>query len=174
VLFIHPFRAQVRECTWVPRKARSGRGIAPHKGLIGLPQAALELGVHRATVNEMVHDGRVRAIRVGPAWFIDRSDLEALKASYRRPKNSPRPRPSAGAASAWEGAILKLLSDWPEATADELGKVLQLHPGNVRKYLALMKVEGLVSDELGSWRITEAGRDRVGVHRHLDVSDQIS
>jgi len=41
--------------------------------------------------------------------------------------------------------VYELLVDWGEARVDELSEVVGRHPGNVRKYLEVLKARGLVS-----------------------------
>lgn len=126
--------------------------------LVGLPEAAHAIGVHRATLNEMVRDGRVRAERVGAHWFLSVEEFERLKATYVRPKNSPRRREGLAAAERWGREILRLLDEWGEGTSAELSKVLALHPGNVRKYLALLEADDLAErDDEGVWRPVTRG-----------------
>ena len=48
------------------------------------------LGLHRATVNEMVHDGRLAVRREGPWWTVSERDFERLARTYRRPPNAGR------------------------------------------------------------------------------------
>ena len=45
---------------------------------IGVTEAALLKGVRRQTVLHWIRSGRLRAIRVGRAWSIDRYDLEIV------------------------------------------------------------------------------------------------
>jgi excisionase family DNA binding protein len=127
---------------------------------VGLPEAAEILGLHRATVNEMIHSGRIAAEREGPHWLIRRSDLAAFAASYRRPRNAPRRRP-AEARDEWTNQLLRLLSDWEEVSVADLARVLALHPGNIRKYLCFLEADGVACrDEYAIWRLTDAGRRR--------------
>jgi excisionase family DNA binding protein len=124
--------------------------------LIGLPQAAERLGLHRATVNDMVHEGRIPARRIGPHWFIETGDLERFASDYRRPRNSPRRLPRAVKPSA---EILALLGDWGSATAAELREVVDMHEGNIRKHLCIAEAQGLAErDEYSRWAVTAAGR----------------
>jgi excisionase family DNA binding protein len=126
--------------------------------LVGLKAAAEQLGVHRATVNEMVHDGRLRGIRVGPHWYIRQSDLDRFAKTYERPKNAPRRRDS-GEAQRWLSIILSWLDDWHSASAAELDRVVDLHIGNIRKYLCLAERDGLVRrDDFGVWTLTVEGQ----------------
>lgn len=123
--------------------------------LVGLPKAAERLGLHRATVNDMVRDGRIPARRIGAHWFIDVDDLERFASSYERPRNAPRrlPRKVQPAPE-----ILAVLSDWGSATVSELGVVVEMHQGNIRKHLCIAEAQGLVQrDEYSRWTLTSAG-----------------
>lgn len=123
--------------------------------LISLPEVAERVGLHRATVNQMVHDGRLPAERVGPGWFVRASDFREFRESYRRPPNAPkrapvRPRPSV--------EILRLLGEWRDASVAELAEVVPMHIGNIRKHLRLAESQGLAyRDDAGSWHLTDQG-----------------
>lgn len=159
---IHHSRAYVREHQTMPHRAPTD--------LVGLPEAALVLNLHRATVNEMVHDGRLHGWRLGPHWYVSRADLEEFAASYERPKNSPRRRAPGESAASWKRRIANILSDWQEATADELAAAVDLHPGNIRKYLHLLERDGMtLRDEFGSWHLTPAGESS---YSQVDETDQ--
>lgn len=123
--------------------------------MISLPEVAERVGLHRATVNQMVHDGRLPAERVGPRWFVRASDFREFRDSYRRPPNAPerapaRPRPSV--------EVLGLLREWRDASVAELAEVTPMHIGNIRKHLRLAESQGLAyRDDTGSWHLTEEG-----------------
>jgi excisionase family DNA binding protein len=128
-------------------------------GLVSLPQAAERLELHRATVNDMVQDGRIRARRIGAHWFIKATELERFASRYERPRNSPRrvPRPVQPSAE-----ILTLLGDWGSATVSELHEVVEMHEGNIRKHLCIAEAQGLAErDEFSRWALTSAGRGNV-------------
>lgn len=128
--------------------------------LVSLPNAAAQLKLHRATVNDMVNDGRLRGYRIGPHWYVRKSDLVRLQATYKRPKNSPRRR-SGDWGFHWTNEILRWLLAWNSATSSELARVIDLHIGNVRKYLAFCEQDQLAErDDYGQWRLTHRGRER--------------
>jgi excisionase family DNA binding protein len=123
--------------------------------LIGLPQAAERLGLHRATVNDMVQDGRIPARRLGAHWYIEAGDLERFASTYERPRNAPRRLPRAVRPSP---KILELLGQWRCATVSELHEVVEMHDGNIRKHLCIAEAQGLVErDEYSRWSLTAAG-----------------
>jgi excisionase family DNA binding protein len=133
------------------------RGTNPR--LVGLPEAAERLGLHRATVNDMVKDGRIPAQRVGAHWFIESQDLERFSHSYHRPRNSPRR--SARAVQPSE-EVLSRVDDWGTATVAELNEVLDLHEGNIRKHLCIAEAQGFACrDEYSRWSLTNAGKHRM-------------
>jgi excisionase family DNA binding protein len=125
--------------------------------LVSLPEAAEYLGLHRATVNDMIISGRLRGYRLGAHWYVRRPELEIFKRAYRRPRGSPR-RGAVEASAYWTQEILRWLLHWSEATSAELDRVLDLHVGNIRKYLALAEKDSLVTrDEYGLWSLTGLG-----------------
>lgn len=129
-----------------------------HDDFVGLPEVAERLGVHRATVNDMVRAGRLPATREGAHWLVRRTDLEDFASKYVRPSNAPTPRSSTLPTTA--PRILELLTEFGSASALELTPLLGIHEGNVRKHLRLMEVGGLVKPgQDGQWRLTDRGRD---------------
>lgn len=128
--------------------------------LMSLPAAAQQLQLHRATVNDMVLAGRLKGYRLGPHWYVRRSDVEVFRQAYRRPKSAVR-RLGRESHFFWTNEIVRWLLHWHDASAGELDRVLDLHVGNIRKYLALAEQDNLVErNEYGSWRLTASGRER--------------
>ena len=125
---------------------------------VGLPEVAERLGVHRATVNDMVRDGRLDAVREGAHWLVRRADLEAFATTYVRPSNAPTRRVSTLPSTAPE--IVALLDDFGSASATELAPLIRIDEGNVRKHLRLMEVAGVVARRPdGQWSLTMSGTD---------------
>jgi excisionase family DNA binding protein len=58
-------------------------GITPFD-CVASSKVAAQLGVTRQTVNNMVHDGRLDAIRVGTTLWIRIEDVAALATSPRK------------------------------------------------------------------------------------------
>lgn len=135
-----------------------------HDDFVGLPEVAERLGVHRATVNDMVRAGRLPATRDGAHWLVRRTDLDEFASTYVRPSNAPTPRSGTLPSTAPE--IMKLLAEFDSASALELTPLLSIHEGNVRKHLRLMEAAGLVTPGRdGQWRLTDRGSDVVGRER---------
>lgn len=125
--------------------------------LVGLPEAARILGVHRATVNDMVREGRLAAGRDGARWMIRADDLERFAASYVRPPNAPPHRVRGGLLES-SRSVLEWLAEFENASAVELAQVIDLHEGNVRKHLRILETKGLVDRRGdGSWHVTPRG-----------------
>ena len=118
--------------------------------------------MHRSTVNEMVNTGRLHGYRLGPHWYIRRSELDIFGRSYRRSHTIPRRRIAGSTQRYWSDELLRWLLLWNSATSDEFGAAsVDLHIGNVRKYLVLGEQDGLVQrDEYSYWRLTESGEAR--------------
>ena len=126
--------------------------------LVGLPEVAERLGVHRATVNDMVRSERLPAVREGAHWFVSRAALDEFAATYVKPSNAPRSRERRLPESTPQ--LLSLLAEFESATALELAPFVSLHEGNVRKHLRLMENAGLVTRRVdGEWQLTSSGTD---------------
>ena len=124
-----------------------------------LPEAARRLGVHRATVNDMVLSHRLPARRRRGHWYVAQSELEQFAAAYQRPTNAPQPRDHR-LISAGGWSILSCLVDWGDATTAELDRVVDLHIGNIRKQLNLLSAAHLAErTNDNSWVATDEGRE---------------
>jgi|BarGraNGADG00212_1021973.scaffolds.fasta_scaffold06442_2 excisionase family DNA binding protein len=124
-----------------------------------LPEVASFLGLHRATVNDMVLSRRLPARRRRGHWYVEQSDLERFAATYQRPPNAPQPRDHR-LVSEGGWTILSCLVDWDEATTAELDRVVDLHIGNIRKQLNLLSAAHL-ADKTDDcfWVATDEGRE---------------
>lgn len=130
---------------------------------VGLPEAAAVLGVHRATVNDMVREGRLAAERDGARWVVKREDLDEFAASYVRPPNAP-PQRIRGGLLATSRSVLEWLVELEEATAVELAQVVDLHEGNVRKHLRILEAKGMVARlPDGCWVVSAQGHQTVAM-----------
>jgi excisionase family DNA binding protein len=130
-------------------------GEGAREQLVGLPEVAERLGVHRATVNDMVAAGRIVAARHGSRWMVTRVELERFASTYVRPPNAPSRRDKTLPATA--PRIVELLREFSSASAIELVPFLELNEGNVRKHLRLMEYQGLVARrDDGQWELAAA------------------
>lgn len=113
--------------------------------LLSLREVATELGVTRAAVNFMVRDERLAGVRWGARWYVCTDVLEAFRQDYRpAPSAGRKLGPRAGEPNMID-VVQSLLEDWGEARVDELSEVVRRDPGNVRKYLAILKERGIAT-----------------------------
>jgi excisionase family DNA binding protein len=127
--------------------------------MISLPEVARVLGVHRATVNDMVLQRKLRARRRLGQWYVPREEMLQFAATYKRPSNAPVPRDERLVSeSGWE--ILSLLVEWGDATTAELDRIVGLHIGNIRKQLNLLAASHLAErSSENTWSPTAEGRE---------------
>lgn len=105
----------------------------------------------------MVHEGRLSATRFGPSWYVCADVLESFRSTYRPPPSAGRKLGRRDGTPDLAESVLELLSDWGEARVDELSEVVQRDPGNVRKYLAILKERGLaMKTSRSTWVPTNA------------------
>src|SRR4051812_19897168 len=125
----------------------------PPADAMSLPEAAEYLGLHRATVNDMVLQEQFTArIRVGAHWFLTRREVEEFGSSYRRPRNARWPSRSTEELSHGERLVLDALYTLGFGTPRKLSEVVDLHEGNVRKHLRRLGDRQLAHrDERGVW-----------------------
>ena len=125
--------------------------------LRSLREVAGVLGVTRSAVNLMVHDGRLPATRFGPSWYVCDNELETFRETYQPAPSAGRKLGRRDGAPDLTESVLKLLEDWGEARVDELSEVVQRDPGNVRKYLSILRERGLATKTSNcTWAPTHA------------------
>jgi DNA-binding transcriptional ArsR family regulator len=89
---------------------------------------------------------------------VREEDLESFAATYR-PQRAGRRAGQTTRNDLHRTAIAELLADWQNATAEELATAIGLHPGNVRKHLAMLRAAGIVDrDDDGLWQLTPSGQ----------------
>jgi excisionase family DNA binding protein len=75
---------------------------------VSVADAAAALGVGSARVRQLIHDGRLRAGRVGKAYLVDADSLSALQ---KQPRRSGRPRLVVHRGSlVWDAAASSILA----------------------------------------------------------------
>lgn len=151
-----------RRSTTCARKSATVKEMSPpehvhdQECLRSLPQVAEVLGVTRSAVNLMVRDGRLGATRFGPSWYVCNDALASFRATYKPAPSAGRKLGRRAGGPDMVESVLELLRDWGEARVDEIGEVLQRDPGNVRKYLAILRQRGLAAKTSNSTWIPTA------------------
>lgn len=143
--------------------------------LMSVREAAETLHVDRKTVRSRMAREDIAPIQLGGLLFVRRDDLPKLGPQPRVPPPR-RPRPQRGLPP-MALATLRLLADWEEATAEELAVGLERHPGNVRKYLAILRHQGLAATSpdralpaAPSWLLTDTGRELLAASPHTEAA----
>jgi hypothetical protein len=96
-------------------------------------EASALIGRSPAAVKSALNRGELPGTRLLDGWRVSRADLFTWHTGTRpSPRRSSRP---------WEHAA-DLLAEFGSLSVDELGLLLGRHPGNARKYLAILKAEG--------------------------------
>ena len=117
---------------------------------------AEHVGAHPATV-------RLYAPRIPGAtrnergqWMLPTSSVEATRSliSGALVGHKHRTSPLNGTGH----RALRHLAEWESGTADELALAMQIHPGNIRKALAIAAGLGLTARTDQNWSVTDAGR----------------
>ena len=100
-------------------------------------QAAKLVGRRDNTLRVAIYAGTLPAERQQDhTWLLRAGDVRAWSASaprYRFKPKLPVPRTD---------EVASLLEEYGSVTSEEVAKFLQVHPGNARKYLALLGLEG--------------------------------
>jgi hypothetical protein len=110
-------------------------------------QAAALTGRSQDAVKSAIRHGHLAGTRQIDGWRVIRKDVLAWqKATRAMPRPSSRP---------WERAAA-LLEDYGSLSTEELTVLLDRHPGNCRKYLALLRAEHRVQQlDDGQWVLTK-------------------
>jgi hypothetical protein len=118
-------------------------------------QAAKLVGRRDNTLRVAIYAGTLRAERQQDhTWLLRAGDVRAWSAGARRYRFQPKfPVPRTD-------EVASLLEEYGSATSEEIAKFLQVHPGNARKYLALLGLEGRAERRPdGQWVLCERRQD---------------
>lgn len=96
-------------------------------------EAARLVGRPKDAVRNAIRDGSLTGSNIKGRWYVERELLLAWdRRTARRQRAGSQP---------WE-TTAGLLGDYGPATTEELAVLRGLHPGNVRKHLAILAVQG--------------------------------
>jgi len=128
--------------------------------LLSANDVGRELGVDRTVVSSLLRSGSLPGVLLTDRWYVEAGDLEEFARTYERPRRPSRKGTDQRTQRSEQSrrAIVATLADWNEATPAEIAQVIELHPGNVRKYLVLMEKAGLTQRVgEGLWALTDEG-----------------
>jgi hypothetical protein len=100
-------------------------------------QAGKLVGRSGVSVRMALLSGTLRGERQRDYWLVRVGDLLAWDAHAQRHRRPPQKLPVPRT-----DEVASLLEEYGSASAEEVAKFLQVHPGNARKYLALLGLEG--------------------------------
>lgn len=106
-----------------------------HDRLLSTGEAGRLVGRTDSAVRHAVRLGLVEGLWNHSHWLVRASAVIAWADAH---KANPAPR----TAKPRTEDVAELLSDYGSASAEEVAAVLEVHPGNARKYLALLAVQG--------------------------------
>jgi Helix-turn-helix domain len=121
--------------------------------LLSTVEAARMLGITRASVHSSVLESRLPAQRIDGRWYIARADVEAYRPRLPSSAGTKRVGPLSDSAR----RVLALLEEWGSSRTEELAVVVEVHPGNVRKAMAIAEKLGYVARQDHEWSLTDAG-----------------
>lgn len=110
--------------------------LAPTPPRYGTAEAARLVGRDEATLRQAIAAKRLRAQQQDGRWSISADDLLAWDAAAPRYRSTKVPAYE----RAWE-----VLAEYPSTSAEELALLLDIHPGNARKYLAILAKQDRVT-----------------------------
>lgn len=124
-------------------------------------EAARILGLHPAYVRTITKQGKIPAQRIDGQWQLALNDVVAYR---RQLKPTLRSRTSNRLLAPSAVRSLQLLQEWGSAEAEQLALVIEVHPGNIRKGLAIAEKLGFAARTGTDWSLTEDGRRWLAEH----------
>jgi len=127
----------------------------PQNEMLTTTEAGLLVGRTNAAIRGALFHGVLAGERQRDRWYVRRGDVEAWAARSRPGRGNPLPKPRTD-------EVVKILKEYGSASADEVAQFLCLHPGNARKYLALLGQAGqAVRRSDGQWTLFDQVHEEV-------------
>ena len=118
-------------------------------------QAGKLVGRPGVSVRMALLSGALHGERQRDYWLVKAGDVLAWDARTRRSRHPVRRLPVPRT-----DEVASLLEEYGSITSEEVAKFLQVHPGNARKYLALLGLEGRAERRPdGQWALCERRQD---------------
>jgi len=117
----------------------------PSDRLLTTTEAGHLVGRSDSAVRGAVRSGLLKAVWDHNRWLVSAAAVMTWASTH---KANPWPR----TAKPRTDEVVELLSDYGSASAEEVAGILGVHPGNARKYLALLARAGRAQRlEDGQW-----------------------
>jgi hypothetical protein len=117
-------------------------------------EAGRLVGRSEGAVRKALGRGTLRGKRDREVWHVRAADVVAWAACSRSGPGNPLPAPRT------EDTV-HILREYESASAEEVATLLGVHPGNARKYLAMLALQGRARRRAdGQWVLTDNGSDQ--------------
>jgi hypothetical protein len=125
-------------------EAASGQAV-----MLTTTEAGRLVGRTGTAIRHAVLQGRLTGVWERDHWLVREDEVRAWAARRRPGRGSPAPVPRSE-------DVVGVLAEYGSATTEEVGRLLGIHPGNARKYLAMLGLEGRARRRTDSqWELTE-------------------
>lgn len=122
--------------------------------MLSTREAGLLVGRSEGAVRKALGRGTLRGQRDREVWHVRAADVIAWAACSRSGPGNPLPAPRTEDTA-------YILREYESASAEEVATLLGLHPGNARKYLAMLALQGRARRRAdGQWVLAGDGTDK--------------
>lgn len=115
--------------------------------VLGTSEAGRLVGRTEGAIRAAIHQGSLPGERGRDFWYVRTSDVLAWAARTRRGRGKSLAKPRTD-------EVAELLKEYGSVSSDDVAALLQVHPGNARKYLAMLGLEGRACRQSdGQWAL---------------------
>jgi hypothetical protein len=121
--------------------------------VLGTSEAGRLVGRTEGAIRGAIHQGSLPAERGRDFWYVRASDVLAWAARTRRGRGKSLAKPRTD-------EVVELLEEYGAVSSDDVAALLQVHPGNARKYLAMLGLQGRARrQDDGQWVLVSHSSD---------------
>jgi hypothetical protein len=151
---IHHPRVRARQTTSMSCALTDAAALSSGDVMLTTHEAGRLVGRSEGAVRKALGRGTLRGQRDREIWHVRAADVVAWAACSRSGPGNPLPAPRT------EDTV-HILREYESASAEEVATLLGVHPGNARKYLAMLALQGRARRRAdGQWVLTDNGLDQ--------------
>lgn len=130
--------------------ALSEPGPGPGDAMLTTTEAGRLVGRTGTAVRMAIDGGDLQGVWDRDHWLVSESAVASWAARTPPGRGAPLPVPRTD-------EVMRLLEEYASASAEEIAVLLGVHPGNARKYLALLGLQGrAVRRPDGQWVLAQS------------------
>jgi hypothetical protein len=121
--------------------------------VLGTREAGRLVGRTEDAIRAAIRGGTLPGERGRDFWYVRASDVIAWAARTRRGRGKSLAKPRTD-------EVVELLKEYGSVSTDDVATLLQVHPGNARKYLAMLGLQGRAYRRPdGQWALVDESPD---------------